>query len=211
MNQAQPSLVRFSLRTLLVMMMLLCIVLATIVSSSPRVALAMYWASVLAPVVGVLFAAGTRGTTRAFWIGFAALGLWAYVQLFMESKTQRKLKTTVSQAFHDRLKDPLLDLHDHRFAWDALTILRREYHPPIPEQELAITLDEIQVRFPKEYRTCLSAAKTRATEASFTTAWHHLHLAIAMIGGCAVAVLNAWSNRRHTENELAAGMNPAAR
>lgn len=210
MSHAKPTLVRFSLRTLLLLTMLLCIVLATIVSGSPRVALAMYWASVLAPVVGVLFAAGTRGTTRAFWIGFAALGLWAYVQLFMESETQRKLKTTVSQAFHDRLKHPLLELHDHRFASDAMALLRK-HRTQMFEQDPAITPGEIQVRFPKEYRFSISAAKVHATEASFTTAWHHLHLAIAMIGGCAVAVLNAWSNRRHTENELAAGMNPAAR
>jgi hypothetical protein len=162
MNQAKPSLVRFSLRTLLVLTMLLCIALATTVSASPRVELAMRWVAALAPAVAILSAAATTGARRAFWIGFATFGIWGYPHLFMDSDASNYVARVIPPVFNHLLEDRLSELHEAEVEAEALKRLRGS-SGYIFAQNPGITRDEIQLRYSREFASCLRGGRNYVT------------------------------------------------
>jgi hypothetical protein len=202
MNQPKPSLVRFSLRTLLVVMMLVCIALAATVSASPRVEYAMKWVSALAPAAAILLAAGTMGVKRAFWIGFAAFGMWAYPLMFTRAETAAFLASRFSSVFQAQLADPIAELHPEEVHAEATRHLIRA----LPRGE---TIDQGKSRAPWFWSECIKRGAGEVTEIARRTAWYNLHLAIATVGGLAAAFLFArQESRRHQQ---VAGTRPAAR
>lgn len=218
MNHSTPSLVRFSLRTLLVLMMLLCIALATTVSASPRVEYAMKWVSALLPAVAILFAAATSGSKRAFWIGFAAFGMWAYLHLEVydtKSEIRPALRRGFSDVF-DRFDDQLCTLHSTNVRAEIDTLLRKAAKDLL-SRDPTLTLDDIKARYPEAYANIVNQGRRVVTDRVRSIAWNHALLAIAMLGGLAVSILYAWRNRTTSNLDApprlasAAGINPPAR
>jgi hypothetical protein len=188
MNHAKPSLVRFSLRTLLVLMMLLCIALATTVSASPRVELVMNWVTALAPAVAILLAAAASGTRRAFWIGFAALGMWAYLHLEVHNRSEIRpsLKSGFSNVL-DRFDDQLCTLHSNTVRAEVDARLRKA-----AGGDPTLAPDDIKTRYPEPYASIVGQGRRVVTDRARSIAWNHVLLTIAVLGGLAVSILFAW-------------------
>ena len=190
MNHAKPSLVRFSLRTLLVLMMLLCIALATTVSASPQVELVMKWVAALAPAVAILLAAATSGSRRAFWIGFAAFALWLQLQLGGTSNGGDYLQSRFASAFRKQFRDDFAELRPDRIEDERMSILRSRFQN-IFHANPDITPEEIQIRYSSDYRLATSWAREFAVKRSGAIAWLWLRLAASIVGGIAVAIVYA--------------------
>jgi len=205
MNHAKPSLIRFSLRTLLVLMMLICIALATTVSTSPRVEYVMKWISALAPAVAILLAASTSGTKRAFWIGFAAFGIWSQVQLSRNSDAGDYLREKFAKMFRETCRDQMAELHSNKIEDERMKGLRNTAKY-IFHNNRDITLEQIQIRYASDYNVCKAWARYIVVNRAGIIAWQWLRLAVLLAGGLAVATIYARSTRnRKRRRPFAAG------
>ncbi len=190
MNRAKPSLVRFSLRTLLVLMMLLCIALATTVSASPRVELIMKWVSALAPAPAIVLAAAMSGVKRAFWIGFAAFGVWIHIQLLNDSVAGDYVESRFASGFRQQFRDQFAELHPNQIEEERMRGLRNTAKY-IFHTKPDITLEQIRVGYPSDYDICTSWARDIVVNRAGVIAWLWLPLVVSIVGGLAVAIIYA--------------------
>lgn len=102
---------QFSIRTLLVVVALAGVTLATTVSASERVLLVVRLVSGVAIPVAILLAIYLRGSWRAFWTGFSVVGVWSYFFLFTEVGAGYLVWNPFRSAFETCVGSAVADLH----------------------------------------------------------------------------------------------------
>ncbi|HUE73347.1 MAG TPA: hypothetical protein VMP01_20885 [Pirellulaceae bacterium] len=201
MAAVRPSLVRFSLRTLLVLMMLICIALATTVSASPRVELVVKLVATLAIPMAVGLAAYCHDRSRAFWLGYFAFGLWLYVVMnndgyYRNDFAGRQFREVLASIMEERLGQ----LHRKRLEENTRDHVVVSYNKP------KIPIEQMKSQFPSHWKTKLIDEGKKIAEIASRIAWWNLQIVLALLGGAIVSAVYQLRCRNES-----AGINPAAR
>ena len=197
MNHTKPSLVRFSLRTLLVLMMLLCIALATTVSASPRVELVVKLVATLAIPIAAVAAAYCHGRSRAFWLGYLVIGLWLYMLCNVGNYGKYAPQTKIREFLADLMEKPLSELHWRRVEQNTRDHVVASYNKP----KLSIT--QMNNLFPSYWQTKLVDERRKIAYTASKTLFWHLQVLSALVGGAIVSAAYELGRRKMSPNGCA--------
>lgn len=195
-SQEYRCLPKFSLRTLVLLITLISIGIATTISASERVHFGLLIVSALLPPLAILLAIYLRGNRRAFWIGVAAFGVWSYVLMHRPSGVVAWIYHWSEPTIKNLVGDPIADLHWKRIEEEAFDDLNRS------PAHAAWTMDQMKVQIPKRWNETVASKRNNLKDRPAYLAWDNLQIAVSLFGGFLACWLHQLRERRadpHTD------------
>lgn len=168
---------RFSIRTLLVAVVLIGAGLATILSASKQTLILVELIATLVPVMAVLLAMRSKNESHAMWLGVAVFGLWAYGFMQGSAALSRNCRDTFQSNVAKSLEDRLGHLHASFVPDETTRELHLSYGRPLLPAKV------MKQQFPSEWDTKEHYVKEMLGYTAGQIAWWDLQIALSLLGG----------------------------